>query len=119
MLAENMKKHKVHCYLLNTGWVGNAFGHGSRIPLVHNRHNVTHILEGVLDKAQYRIDPTFGFEVPEALPDVPPEVLDPRNAAKDATDYDRRAKDLAAKFVKNFEQFKGVSAEIIAAGPKT
>ena len=118
MLAENMKKHKVHCYLLNTGWVGNAFGHGSRIPLVHNRHNVTHILEGVLDKAQYRIDPTFGFEVPKALPDVPPEVLDPRNAAKDATDYDRRAKDLAAKFVKNFEQFKGVSAEIIAAGPK-
>ena len=119
MLAEKMKKHKVHCYLLNTGWVGNAFGQGPRIPLAHNRQNVTHILDGTLDKAQYRIDPTFGFEVPKTLPDVPREVLDPRSAAKDPADYDRRAKDLAGKFVKNFEQFKGVSADIIAAGPKT
>ena len=43
MLAEKMKKHKVHCYLLNTGWVGNAFGQGPRIPLLYNRRNVTHI----------------------------------------------------------------------------
>jgi phosphoenolpyruvate carboxykinase (ATP) len=117
MLAEKMKKHKVHCYLLNTGWVGNAFGQGPRIPLSYNRHNVTHIRDGILDHAQYRIDPIFGFEVPKSLPDVPPEVLDPRTAAKEKDDYDRRAKDLAAKFVKNFEQFKGVSAEILAAGP--
>ncbi len=118
MLADKMKKHKVHCYLLNTGWVGNAFGQGPRVPLIYNRHNVTHIRDGVLDRAEYRIDPIFGFEVPKLLPDVPPEVLDPRSAAKDKDDYDRRAKDLAAKFVKNFEQFKGTSAEIVAAGPK-
>jgi phosphoenolpyruvate carboxykinase (ATP) len=118
MLAEKMKKHSVHCYLLNTGWVGNAFGQGPRIPLAYNRQNVTHILDGTLDKAQYRIDPTFGFEVPKTLPDVPREVLDPHSAAKDPADYDRRAKDLAGKFVKNFEQFKGASPDIIAAGPK-
>jgi phosphoenolpyruvate carboxykinase (ATP) len=118
MLAKKMKKHQVHCYLLNTGWVGNAFGQGPRIPLVYNRHNVTHILDGALDRAEYRVDPTFGFDVPKMLPDVPREVLDPRAAAKDAVDYDRRAKDLAAKFVKNFEQFRGVSAEIVAAGPR-
>jgi phosphoenolpyruvate carboxykinase (ATP) len=45
-------------------------------------------------------------------------MLDPRLSAKDPKDYDRRARDLAAKFVKNFEQFKGVSADILAAGPR-
>jgi phosphoenolpyruvate carboxykinase (ATP) len=118
MLAEKMRKHKVHCYLLNTGWVGNAFGQSPRIPLVHNRHNVTHILDGTLDKAQFHKDPTFGFEVPKALPEFPAELLAPRYGAGDPADYDRRAKDLAAKFVKNFEQFRGVSPEIVAAGPK-
>ena len=118
MLAEKMRKHKVHCYLLNSGWVGNAFGQGPRISLKINRDNVTHIIDGTLDKAQFHKDPTFGFEVPKALPGIPAELLAPRYGAKDAADYDRRAKDLAAKFVKNFEQFQGVSAEIIAAGPE-
>jgi phosphoenolpyruvate carboxykinase (ATP) len=118
MLAEKMKKHNTQCYLLNTGWVGNAFGKGPRFSLKLNRDNVTQILDGTLDKAQFRADPTFGFEVPVALPGMPPESLAPRYGATDAADYDRRAKDLAAKFVKNFEQFKGVSADILAAGPK-
>ena len=117
MLAEKMRKHSVHCYLLNSGWVGNAFGQGPRIPLKINRDNVTQILDGTLDKAEFQRDPTFGFEVPKALPGVPPELLAPRYGTKDATDYDRRAKDLAAKFVNNFEQFQGASPEIVAAGP--
>lgn len=119
MLAERMKKHGTRCYLLNTGWVGNPFGKAPRIPLPYNRHNVTHILDGSLEKAEFRVDAVFGFEVPKTLTDVPSEVLDPRRAAKDAGDYDRRARDLAAKFVKNFEQFKGASPEIFAAAPRT
>ena len=118
MLAEKMRKHSVHCYLLNSGWVGNAFGQGPRISLKINRDNVTQILDGTLDNAEFNVDPTFGFEVPKTLPGVPGELLAPRYGAKDAADYDRRAKDLAAKFVKNFEQFKGASPEVIAAGPR-
>jgi len=118
MLAEKMKKHGVSCYLLNTGWVGEPFGHGARIPLWQNRHNVAQILDGTLDAAEFRVDPTFKFEVPKALPEVPPELLAPRYGAKKAEDYDKRAKELAAKFAKNFEQFKGASEEIMAAGPK-
>jgi phosphoenolpyruvate carboxykinase (ATP) len=56
--------------------------------------------------------------VPKSLPGIPAELLAPRYGAKHAAEYDRRAKDLAGKFVKNFEQFKGVSPEIVAAGPK-
>lgn len=118
MLARKMREHKVQCYLLNTGWVGEPFGQGPRIPLWHNRHSVAHVLNDLLDRAEFWIDPVFGFEVPKALPEMPPEVLDPRLSASDIKDYERRARDLAARFIKNFEQFKGVSAEILAAGPK-
>jgi phosphoenolpyruvate carboxykinase (ATP) len=118
MLAKRMKQHHVHCYLLNTCWVGNPFGQGPRIPLWQNRHNVADMLDGSLDHAEFCVDPVFGFEVPKALPDIQREVLDPRLCAREVKDYERRARDLAQKFVKNFEQFKGVSAEILAAGPQ-
>ena len=118
MLARKMREHKVQCYLLNTGWVGDPFGQGPRIPLWHNRHSVAHVLNDLLDRAEFWIDPVFGFEVPKALPEMPPEVLDPRLSASDIKDYKQRARDLAARFIKNFEQFKGVSAEIMAAGPR-
>ena len=118
MLADNMRKHGTPCYLLNSGWVGNAFGQGPRIPLKVNRDNVTQIIDGTLDKAQFHVDPIYGFEVPKALPGIPAELLAPRYGAKDAADYNKRAKDLAGKFAKNFEQYTGASAEIRAAGPK-
>jgi phosphoenolpyruvate carboxykinase (ATP) len=118
MLAKKMKEHNVHCYLINTGWVGNAFGEGPRIPLWVNRHNVQQTLDGTLASAEYRVDPVFGFEVPKSLPEMPPELLDPQRSAKSPEEYQRRAKDLAAKFVKNFEQFKGASKEIVEAGPR-
>jgi len=117
MLAKKMRAHRVHCYLLNTGWVGNAYGHGSRISLKINRDNVSQILDGTLDKASFAVDPTFGFEVPQALPGVPAELLASRYGATDAADYDRRAKDLAGQFVKNFAQYTAASAEIRHAGP--
>ena len=117
MLAEKMRKHSVPCYLLNTGWVGDAFGHGPRIPLWVNRHAVTHVLNGTLDRAEFRKDPVFGFEIPKALPEMTAEQLDPRHTAKDKADYDRRAKDLAVKFIKNFEQYPSAGAQIRAAGP--
>jgi phosphoenolpyruvate carboxykinase (ATP) len=118
MLAEKMKKHGVHCYLLNTGWVGQPFGQGPRILLWCNRHNVAQILDGTLDNAEFWVDPIFGFEVPRSLPDMTANMLNPRLAAKDGVEYDVRAKDLAGKFVKNFEQLKGVSPDILAAGPR-
>ncbi len=117
MLAEKMRKHGTPCYLMNSGWVGNAYGHGPRCPLPVNRRCVTEIIDGTLNHATFRKDPVFGFDVPEALPDVPKEFFQPRHGAKDPADYDRRARDLAGKFITNFEQFKGASAEIVQAGP--
>jgi phosphoenolpyruvate carboxykinase (ATP) len=118
MLADKMRQHHTHCYLINTGWVGNAFGQGPRIPLPINRLTVTHILDGTLDNAEFALDPLFGFEVPKALPDLPPPLLAPRYGATDPADYDRRARILAAQFAKNFEQYRDAAPEIRAAAPR-
>ena len=68
--------------------------------------------------AEFRVDPVFGFEIPKALPEMPPELLDPQKSAKDGKDYQRRAQDLAAKFHKNFEQYHDLPREIVEAGPR-
>jgi phosphoenolpyruvate carboxykinase (ATP) len=118
MLAEKMKKHNVPCYLINSGWVGNAFGQGPRISLKLNRLHCTQILDGTLDKAKFRRGQMFGFEVPVTMPDTPAEALNPREAASDKADYDRRRSELIAQFQKNFEQFPDAAPEIKAAGPR-
>jgi phosphoenolpyruvate carboxykinase (ATP) len=72
-----------------------------------------------LDKIQTEADPIFGLHIPVSCPNVPSEVLKPRNTWKDGNAYDEKAKHLAGLFHKNFEQFANdVTEEIRAAGPK-
>jgi phosphoenolpyruvate carboxykinase (ATP) len=118
LLAKKMREHRARCYLINSGWVGNPFGRGPRIPLPINRDNITQILDGTLDRAEFAPDPVFGFEVPRALPGVPAELLRAPYGAADAAEYERRARDLAGKFAANFAQYTAASAEIRAAGPR-
>jgi phosphoenolpyruvate carboxykinase (ATP) len=118
MLAERLKEHKASCWLINTGWTNGPYDQVKRIPLQFNRDSVTAILTGALDKTEFVKDPIFGFEIPKHCPGVPDQELQPRQMWKDSKAYDIAAKDLAAKFRKNFEQFKEASAEIVGAGPK-
>jgi phosphoenolpyruvate carboxykinase (ATP) len=119
LLAKKMKQHGVPCYLVNTGWIGNTFGVSPRAPLPVTRAVISHILDNTIEKATFRRGPVFGLEAPTKLPGVPAELLNPRLTAKDLPEYERRARDLAKKFVSNFEQFKDVSPEILAAAPRT
>jgi phosphoenolpyruvate carboxykinase (ATP) len=76
-------------------------------------------LAGELDNVQYTTDPVFNLEVPQSVPGVPVEVLNPRNTWKNAADYDAQAKKLAAMFVDNFKAFEAeAAAEVKAAGPR-
>ncbi|MGH9412926.1 MAG: phosphoenolpyruvate carboxykinase (ATP), partial [Terriglobales bacterium] len=118
MLGERIRQHKAQCWLINTGWTGGAYGTGKRMSLEHTRTMVRAALAGKLDQAKYTADPVFGLPIPDAVPGVPAAVLNPRNTWKDGTAYDKAAKHLAELFRKNFEQFEGVPAEIVAAGPK-
>jgi phosphoenolpyruvate carboxykinase (ATP) len=83
------------------------------------RAMITAALEGKLDAATYTNDPVFGLAIPDHCPNVPDEVLNPRNTWSDVHAYDQKAKYLAGLFVKNFEKYaSGVSAEVMAAAPK-
>jgi len=119
MLGERMKKHNVNIWLINTGWSGGPYGVGKRMKLSYTRAIISAALEDKLSNAEFEADPVFGILIPKECPGVPAEILNPRNTWADKNQYDSKAKELAAGFVKNFEKYaSGVSAEILEAAPK-
>ena len=117
LLRANIAKYGTEVYMLNTGWTGGPYGVGSRMKLAYTRAMVTAALNGDLANVEYETDPIFGLAVPKTCPNVPEEVLNPRNTWADKAAYDESAKKLAALFVENFKTYNGVDADIEAAGP--
>ncbi len=119
LLRRKIERYKVKCWLVNTGWVGGAYGIGKRISIKYTRALLSAALTGKLDKVKFAKDPVFGFEVPTKCPDVPDEVLDPSGSWPDKKEYDKKYRQLAARFVENFKKFEdGCPPEVLAAGPK-
>ncbi|MBW1982620.1 MAG: phosphoenolpyruvate carboxykinase (ATP) [Deltaproteobacteria bacterium] len=118
LLGAKIAEHDSSVWLVNTGWSGGPYGTGQRIKLAYTRVMVTAVLNGTLEDIPRSKDPIFGLEVPETCPDVPPEVLQPRNTWQDKAAYDEQAKKLASMFAENFKQFaEDVSEDISRAGP--
>ncbi|MDL2235684.1 phosphoenolpyruvate carboxykinase (ATP) [Christensenellaceae bacterium OttesenSCG-928-L17] len=118
MLGQCLEKYNANVYLINTGWSGGPYGVGKRMSIKHTRAMVTAALNGELEKGTYKLDEIFNVLVPEACPNVPAEVLNPRNTWADKAAYDKQAKLLASYFVKNFEKYKDMPAHIVSAGPR-
>jgi phosphoenolpyruvate carboxykinase (ATP) len=118
LLGEKIVKHKVNCWLVNTGWIGGPYGVGSRMKIKYTRAMLSAALECKLDNVKYQKDPFFNLMVPESCPDVPSEVLNPKNTWQDKNAYDTQAKKLANMFIENFKEYlEGTSEEIKKAGP--
>jgi phosphoenolpyruvate carboxykinase (ATP) len=118
-LGDRIARHDAHVWLVNTGWTGGAYGVGSRMKIAHTRAMIRAALAGELDNVEFKTDPIFNLAVPQSVPGVPSEVLNPRGTWKSAADYDAQAKKLAAMFVDNFKAFEAEAApEVKAAGPK-
>eukprot|EP01134_Creolimax_fragrantissima_P005436 CFRG5436T1 len=105
LLRTKLENHDTQVYLVNTGWTGGAYGVGERMSLKTTRACVDAILDGSIGKSEFKEDPIFGFEVPQQLADINPDVLVPRNAWGDKAAYDESAKMLAKKFVNNYKQY--------------
>jgi phosphoenolpyruvate carboxykinase (ATP) len=119
MLGEKMQKHQVNVWMINTGWTCGPYGVGNRMKLKYTRAMITAALDGKLANAEFENHPIFGMAMPASCPDVPGEVLNPRNTWQDKNAYDEKAKYLAGLFTKNFEKYaSGVSEEILKAAPK-
>lgn len=119
LLGRKIQQHNSSCWLVNTGWTGGPFGQGRRMKISHTRALLNTALDGKLDHAPTAVEPVFGLTVPLECEGVPREVLLPRDTWPDKAAYDARAKDLASRFRKNFEQFaEGMPPDILAAGPR-
>ena len=106
LLGERIAKHKSNCWLVNTGWSGGGYGVGERMKIAHTRAMVRAALDGKLASVSVAPDPNFGLLIPEGCPDVPKDVLAPRNTWSDKGSYDSTAQHLAKQFENNFKQFE-------------
>ncbi len=118
MLGSRLDAHGATCYLVNTGWSGGPYGVGHRMDLVQTRAMVHAALRGDLADAPTVTDPVFGLHIPQHVPGVPDEVLQPRATWAASQAYDAAAQALAARFHSNFERFPQVSEAVKAAGPQ-
>lgn len=119
MLGKKMESSGATVWMINTGWSGGAYGTGERMKLKFTRAMITAALEGKLDNVTFESHDVFGIAMPTSCPDVPAEILNPRNTWKDKAAYDAKANELADKFIKNFEKFKDfANEELLAASPK-
>jgi phosphoenolpyruvate carboxykinase (ATP) len=118
MLGEKLRKHQVKVWMINTGWTGGAYGTGNRIKLSFTRAMIAAALEGKLDNAHFEKHPVFGVAMPTACPNVPTEILNPRNTWADKASYDAAVRNLAQQFIKNFDKYAaGVEEEVLEAAP--
>jgi phosphoenolpyruvate carboxykinase (ATP) len=115
MLAELLARHGADCWLVNTGWSGGAYGVGSRMAIRHTRALLAAALDGSLAKVTFRPDRFFGLMIPESVPGIPDNILDPREAWADKAAYDAAARELVARFEKNFSAFEAHVGEDVRA----
>ena len=119
MLGIKMKKHDVNVWLINTGWSAGSYGTGKRISLKYTRAMITAILNNEINDVLYTKHEIFGLNMPNSCPNVPSELLNPKNTWENKNDYDLKAKELANAFNQNFKQFAdNASEEILEAAPK-
>ena len=115
-LVKKMQKSGAKAYLVNTGWNGT----GKRISIKDTRGIIDAILDGAILDAPTKQIPYFNFEVPTELPGVDPAILDPRDTYAEASQWEEKAKDLAARFQKNFVKYESNAdgKALVSAGPQ-
>ena len=117
LLKKYLKKYDTRVYLVNTGWVGGAYGVGKRISIKDTRAIIDAVLSGRLNSVKTRHDKIFNLNVPTSVPKVSAEILDPSFSWTNKKFYSDQAKKLAALFVENMKKYRRVTRAIINSGP--
>ncbi|OIP68018.1 MAG: phosphoenolpyruvate carboxykinase (ATP) [Oscillatoriales cyanobacterium CG2_30_40_61] len=118
LLGKRLQEHpETKVYLVNTGWSGGPYGVGERVAIAHTRAMVSAAVNEDLDAVKFNPHPIFKILIPETIPGVPDEILDPIKTWKDPQEYEKQAKQLAQLFVENFNKFEGVPENVIEAQP--
>jgi phosphoenolpyruvate carboxykinase (ATP) len=114
LLGRKIEEHEVDCWLVNTGWTGGPYGVGHRMSIANTRAMVNAAIEGRIPD-DYETERFFGLRIPTSVPDVPSEVLNPRNAWSDKAAYDEQARKLSQLFFDNFKRFEDHVSSSVAA----
>ncbi|KYR00779.1 phosphoenolpyruvate carboxykinase [Tieghemostelium lacteum] len=118
MLAAKLHQHKATAWLINTGWTGGSHGVGSRIKLQYTRAIIDAIHSGELEKQPTEQMEVFGFHVPKSCPNVPSEILMPKNTWSDKEKFTQTLHKLAKLFIENFKKYQEkTTSDVLAAGP--
>lgn len=121
LLMERVNAAGASVYLVNTGWTGGRYGAGGeRFSIPQTRAIIRGILHDEVAKAKTQILPIFKLHIPLALAGIETEILDPQQTWSDPKAYQAAARELATRFVDNFQRFNAASMDsgIIHAGPK-
>ena len=120
LLRQLIARHRVDCWLVNTGWTGGSYGTGRRMPIDVTRTLLTAALDGSLKHTDFTTDENFGFQVPTHADNIDPVLLTPKHTWRNLVDFDRTAHRLVEMFRKNFAAFEGLVDEgVRAAGPSS
>ena len=115
-LVKRVRQSDAKAYLVNTGWNGT----GKRISIKDTRGIIDAILNGSINKAPTKKLKYFEFDIPTELAGVDTKILDPRDTYADPAEWDKKAQDLAGRFIKNFKKYEtdDEGRALVAAGPK-
>ena len=116
MLTKKMKDSGVDVWLINTGWTGGPYGVGNRMKLKYTRAMIAAALEGKLKDVEFETHPIFNLKMPKTCPDVPSEILNPKETWKNKKAYDIQAKELSNSFKENFSKFEAYANDEILSG---
>ncbi len=116
VLVKRMEAAGAEAYLVNTGWNGS----GKRISIQDTRGIIDAILDGSIEDVKTKRIPIFNLEVPTSLPGVDPSILDPRDTYVDPLQWESKAKDLAERFINNFDKYtdNAEGQSLVKAGPQ-
>jgi phosphoenolpyruvate carboxykinase (ATP) len=119
-LIRKMDEHNANAYLVSTGWIGGPHGVGKRIDLPSTRAIIDAILDGSIDDEEFESLPVFNLQIPKSVKGVDSNLLNPRYLWKKPEAWDAAAKDLAKKFINNFDKFTDSeqARRLVKAGPQ-
>ncbi len=115
MFADAIARYGATCWLVNTGWSGGQYGVGQRMAIRHTRALLRSALDGSLNRMEFRHEPFFGLAIPEHVPGIPDDILDPRLSWADKAAYDAMAKHLTERFEANFAAFEATAGDDVKA----
>ena len=117
LLGKKIDEHNVNVYLVNTG----LNGRGERMSIKDTRACINGILNGSINDADFETLPVFNLEVPKTLAGIKDNaILNPRNTWDDEEKFNETLKDLASKFIANFDRYNDSGSEVdhAKAGPQ-